>query len=670
MNITSPKLGSIPGELLEAIAEAAPDALLVVDGDGCVQFANQACTNVFGYGPEEIVGLAIEDLLPARFRIRHRRDRKRYQGLPRPRPMGLNQDLWARRKDGSEVPVEVSLNPFRSGDRHLVAAAVRDVSELKRTRELLARSRRQAVLSELSEFAVKALTVEAFAERAMKALLEHLRADCGGICERGHDGRHLRFLAVGGCSAEEALETVQVALRGTLLDRMLSGAMSVHQALVPARRRPARAEHRGAIVALRGTSRVHGLLSFFAIDGREFTEDEVLFGQSLANLTAAVFDRQQQHSMLLQASKMDALGQLTGGIAHDFNNLLTVISGNLQILEDQLPGESLSLQLAQSAARAAKRGGELTAKLLAFSRRKPLQAQAIDLAQLLATIRDMLARTLGEGIELHYSVESPLPLVEADAAQVESAILNLALNARDAMPQGGKLTISVRLDRDRRRLRDAHDGTVMIEVSDTGVGMPRDVLARAIEPFFTTKGSGKGTGLGLSMVYSFMRQWGGDVRLYSEPGVGTTVKLLLPARGGMPQEPARKPAPRRMRGQEHVLVVEDDLDVCEVAVAQLRSLGYKVAAAHTVDAALAALAAEPRIGIVFSDVVLAAGETGFQLADRARLARPDLKFLFASGYAEAAIEHHFGARSRPPILPKPYTREELGYALRAVIDQA
>ncbi len=655
--------------LLEAVADAAPDALLVVDANGRIRYANLATEAMFQYAPGALVKAAIETLIPTRYRNRHRVDRSQFSCDPASRAMGLNLNLVGRRRDGSEIPVEVSLSPLAVAGETLVVAAVRDVTELQRSRELLRRSQRQMALARLAEEAVRTGSAEQFCIEMLGSLVEQLKLSRAGVCERGHEGCHVRFVAVDGWSSDgEALATIQRVLPPARLRRLLEG--QVQQLLIApgkAAQRNPEAYLTGAIMPLRGPSKIHGLLSLFRRADQPLSEDECLFAQSACHLAAAVFERQQQQGLLLQASKMEALGQLTGGVAHDFNNLLTVIAGNLQILEDVLLDRADARTLVDSAAGAARRGAELTSKLLAFSRKRQLTAQAVDCAQLLGSMRDLLRRTLGEGIELRYRIDPALHRALADPGQLESAVLNLALNARDAMPRGGTLTLSAH-QRDRLRLARSGADSVIIEVSDSGEGMSREVIARALEPFFTTKAAGKGTGLGLSMVYGFVRQWGGDVRIYSERGMGTTVRLILPAAPGQETPTVLESRGQKLRGNEHILVVEDDPEVASIAQAQLRSLGYRVTEAANIGGALAGLAANPDIRLVFTDVVLLGGETGFQLADRLRHEHPGLPVLYCSGYAEAALEDHFGANERPRILAKPYAREDLGAAVRQVLD--
>lgn len=656
-------------QLLGVLADAAPDALLVIATNGRIRYANRATLTMFGYADGELLGQTIETLIPTRYRSRHRSDRRRYEASPRSRPMGHNTELVGRRQDGSEIPVEVSLSPLTAEGERLVVAAVRDVSELRRSRELAKRSQRQLVLARLAEQAVSSAGTASFCTAMLHEVVGQLRLSHACICERGHDGAYSRVIARHGWTDDAApLQVIERALPRGRAQRLFANDLQQVQ-VIPGRsgRRNPAGYLCGSLMPLRGPAGVHGLVAMFRSADAPLSVDECLFAQSACHLGAAVFERLLHEALLLQASKMEALGQLTGGIAHDFNNLLTVIAGNLQILEDLLGAGTDERALVDAATRAARRGAELTAKLLAFSRKSPLAAQALDCAQLLNGMRDLLRRTLGEGIELRYCIEADLGRALADAGQLESAILNLALNARDAMPRGGTLTLSAHYRREHDSAQ-SHE-CIVIEVSDDGEGMSPEVQAHAFEPFFTTKATGKGTGLGLSMVYGFVRQWGGDVRIYSEIGHGTTVRLLLPLAQEHTSPPSAATPHRRLAGHEHLLVVEDDPEVSRIAQAQLRSLGYRVSAVERIADALAALDAHTDIRLLFTDVVLLAGETGFQLADLVRARWPELPVLYCSGYAEAALESHFGIRERPRILAKPYTREELATAVRELLDQ-
>jgi signal transduction histidine kinase len=418
-------------------------------------------------------------------------------------------------------------------------------------------------------------------------------------------------------------------------------------------------------------------------DGTRFPM-ELAIGEAIANgnriFTGFIRDLTSRHKIeeeLRQAQKMEAVGHLSGGIAHDFNNLLTVINGNLEMIERRLDDVKLRALL-REAQDAADDGAILTAQLLAFGRRQPLNPKLADVGQLVSNFSDLLRRTLGEAIELRTIVSGAMNRALVDASQLQNALLNLALNARDAMPRGGRLTVEVspaQIDADYARMfPEVRSGSyLLISVTDTGVGMPPEVRQRAFEPFFTTKDVGAGTGLGLSMVYGFAKQSGGHVQLYSEPGQGTSVRLFLPATaaGKVHEDPAAtesKGVADMPKGTETILVVEDDARVRRIAVARLEDTGYRVIQAAAGAQALQLLAAHPEIRLLFTDIIMPGGMTGDELAKKARVARPDIKILFTSGYAEPSVaERELAAQGS--WLKKPYTAWELAIRLRELLDE-
>ncbi len=388
-----------------------------------------------------------------------------------------------------------------------------------------------------------------------------------------------------------------------------------------------------------------------------------------------VGERFKAEEALRQAQKMEAIGQLTGGVAHDFNNLLTVIIGGLDTIRRSHPEDEARIKrAADMALQGAQRAASLTGRLLAFSRRQPLDPKPLDINVLVRDMTDLLHRTLGETIELEGVLAPRLWRVEVDQNQLESAILNLAVNARDAMPEGGKLTIetaNTALDQGYTET-DAEvipGQYVMVAVSDSGHGMSSEVLARAFEPFYTTKGTGRGTGLGLSMVYGFVKQSGGHVTIYSEEGHGTTVKMYFARYTGESEPLSRKiatPIPRASRG-EVVLVVEDNEDVRDYSVMILRELGYQVLEAAEADAALQIVEQVPRLDLLFTDVILP-GKNGRVLADAAQAKRPGLPVLYTTGYSRNAIVHHGRLDPGVSLISKPFTFEELAVRVRDVLD--
>jgi CheY-like chemotaxis protein/two-component sensor histidine kinase len=371
---------------------------------------------------------------------------------------------------------------------------------------------------------------------------------------------------------------------------------------------------------------------------------------------------------------MEAVGQLTGGIAHDFNNMLAVVMGSLDLLKRRVGDNPRAHRQIESAADAAGRAALLTRRLLAFSRQQALNPQPIDLNRLVGEMSELLRHSIGAGIRLHTTLADGLWHTRVDANQLENVLLNLAVNARDAMPEGGSLTIetgNVRLDRRHAAAHGVHAGDyVLVAVIDDGDGMPADVLARAFDPFFTTKEVGKGTGLGLSQVYGFVRQSGGHVRLESEPGVGTTVQIYLPR---LRDEPAAgwaagsDAASAPGGSQELILVVEDEPSVRQFSVDALEELGYRVLQADSAPAALGLLERHPDVALLFTDIVMPE-VNGRRLADAVRQRRPDLPILFTTGYTRDAVIHQGVLDPDVELLGKPFTIDELARKVRAMLD--
>ncbi|AYH42573.1 PAS domain S-box protein [Azoarcus sp. DN11] len=537
------------------LIEAAPDAIVVVDHDGRIILVNAQTERLFGYAREELIGQSIELLVPQQFRNGHIGKRDRYIGTPSLRPMGSALDLAGQRKDGSQVPVEISLSPLGTGDSVLVSAAIRDITDRRASQDAL---------------------------------------------RKAHDELELRV--------QERTAELEAANRA---------------------------------------------------------------------LKSEMGDRAAAERALHQAQKMEAVGQLTGGIAHDFNNLLTVVMGNLQLLARRLRDDAAAAELVKGALDAAWRGAELNRRLLAFSRKQRLAPVPLNLNDLIAGMVSLLQRSLGAHINIKVHAATDLPPALADVPQLEAALLNLAVNARDAMPAGGTLTIetdAVSLDEHYAALEgDVKPGPyVMLAVSDTGCGMTSDVVQRAFDPFFTTKETGKGSGLGLAMVHGFVNQSGGHVKIYSEPGTGTTIKLFLPViarpAGARPGDAPHSPRPEAT-GSETILVVEDEDNVRELVCRVLDALGYRILQAAEGRTALALLAQDPGIDLLFTDVVLPGGMNGPEIARRARQLRPDLKLLYTSGYTGNALQEHEAIPGEFRMISKPYAIEDLAQIVREVLDR-
>ncbi len=404
---------------------------------------------------------------------------------------------------------------------------------------------------------------------------------------------------------------------------------------------------------------------------------------TLAKLQHEVTRRERTELALRQSQKMEAVGRLTGGIAHDFNNLLTAILGNVDLALRRVPEGDERLKRTLSSARlACQRAATLIQRLLAYSRQHPLEEKAVDLNKLVQGMSELLRRSIGESITVETVLAGGLWKAAIDPNQLENAILNLAINARDAMPEGGTLTIETANTYLDESYVAANGGDVvvgqhvMLAITDSGTGMTKDVVDRAFEPFFTTKPVGVGTGRGLSMVYGFIKQSGGHIKIYSEPGEGTAIKLYLPRltddatiEPWTPPEPSTPAAQGAESLKETILLVEDDEEVNRFATEVLREEGYDVISTHEGSSALRLLDANPHIKMLFTDVVLPGGMNGRQIADEARRRRPDLKVLFATGYTRNAIIHQGRLDADVDLLTKPFTPDDLVKKVRRILDE-
>ncbi|TDR41582.1 PAS domain S-box-containing protein [Tahibacter aquaticus] len=656
--------GEVPSPLYRALFETAPDAMIVVARDGRIVLANPQAARLFGYALEELAGQPVELLMPEQVRGRHHAHRTGYMERPRERPMGAGQELVGRRRDGGQFPVEIALSPINSGTETLFAASIRDISETLRQRQALARARFDTYAAQIGQLALQTGDFEKLGEKISVLMRDALQARAVGIVL--FQSPHARMLgnAVDGTD-EDIVEKVCAALDlgpGNCPAEPDVWLRDAAHAAVWSRA----GIGGGRILPILDHDRTLGALIVLSSAPWRADRDTDHFLSMVTNVLATAALRHHAQEQLAHSQRLEAVGHLTGGIAHDFNNLLTIVSGNLQLLEDLAERDPVANDAVTRALRAVGRGAELTRKLLAFARRQRLSPDAVAPADLLLELGRMLERTLGETIQVQIDCPAELPAVFADPVQLEGALLNLALNARDAMPRGGRLSISAR----QHRIEETGEGAelpvgryVRFTIADTGVGMPPDVLARAFEPFFTTKESGKGSGLGLSMVYGFVKQSGGQLLAQSQLGYGTQMNLILPlAPSGAvrPETVQTMPGPR---GNQTVLVVEDEPEVRGIAVAFLRALGYAVHEAGDAEQALQHLRDDSSIALLFSDVVLGGSTNGIELAHAARALRPTLPVLLTSGYELGSTDtpHEF------PLLRKPYRREELASASHAAL---
>jgi two-component system, cell cycle sensor histidine kinase and response regulator CckA len=385
--------------------------------------------------------------------------------------------------------------------------------------------------------------------------------------------------------------------------------------------------------------------------------------------------RKEMEEQLRQSQKMEALGKLTGGIAHDFNNLLAIIIGNLQLLNERLKSDPKAREMVDDAVWSARRAGELTRRLLAFARRQPLKPNIIDLNEVIGNMTELLRRTLGAGIRIEESLAPGLWQSLADRGELERALINLAVNSRDAIKGGGTLTLETRnalLDEDyAEQYEEVTPGEyVLVAVTDTGTGMPPEITERVFEPFFTTKQVGQGSGLGLSMVYGFVKQSGGHISIYSRVGQGTCVKIYLPRASAGPggtKEGGENTAVNDLKNKV-VLVVEDEPKLRKVAVKMLDRMGLQSMQAETAEDALDFLA-DGHIDVLFTDIELPGGMNGAELANIAQKLYPEVKVLFTTGYASEVALHQRGVDEGAPWLLKPYSQKELARELKALFVQ-
>ena len=699
MNPAIDAAGVDDAALLRSVFFAYPDALLVVGPDGAIVRANPASTRLLGYAEHELVGMPVDMLVPQASRARHAQHRAGYARAPRPRPMGLNIDLMARCKDGRELPVEIALSPLHERGQAYVVAAIRDVAGYPRVQQALRRARYSEHLAQLSRLAVDARDPQTMLEQGPAIAADALHADAAMVFLLERSG--VEFSLVGGVGLRQG---DHIGMRVPNRPDTVPGHVLRHgHTALPQRRasdEPAVASTNPGpgftvtptcsaadkpsmlAVPLSDRGRRIGAVVVCSMQADPFGDDEHHFLQALANLLATSVQRAHSEQALKHAQQLESVGQLTGGIAHDFNNLLTVIQGNLQVLEAQpsLADDAQAQQLVGAAMRASRRGAELTGKLLAFSRRQVLQPGTIDVGRMLHSLADMLRRTLDQRIRITVDVASACPTVRADAGQLESAVLNIAINARDAMREGGCLRFAaqpcaVLPDAVRSSLDDPldeHAGFVAITIDDSGTGMTEAVKRRAFEPFFTTKEVGRGTGLGLSAVYGFVRQSRGAVTLDSTLGLGTTLTLYLPqadqaaASAGAPvtahpDEPA--PLPSGLR----VLLVEDDAEVREVMHRFLDALGCGVTPSSSGEQALQLLQSGAGFDVLLSDIALGAGMRGTQLATLAQQRAPQLAVLLMSGYSAELLDADRDSPLDWELLRKPCSRDELAAAIARLL---
>jgi PAS domain S-box-containing protein len=671
-------------EVFRALFSAYPDALLVADAQGTIVLANPSAAALLGYVDDELVGLNVDALVPDSIRPRHASYRETYGRHPKARPMGTHVELVAKRKDGSEVMVEIALSPLQGKSLPLVVAAIRDIGAYPRVKQALQRARYSEHLAQLGRLAVDARDPQGVLGHAPEVAAQALQVEVGMVWLADSDGQTCRLVSGVGLLPDEPLGTRVPNTPDTPAGFVLSQGRPVNVADYRTERRfavPPSYLAAGLVsalaVPLSDRGRIVGALTVCSLEPRRFGDDELRFLESLSNLLATSLQRAQTEEALNHAQRLESVGQLTGGIAHDFNNLLTVIQGNLQVLEElpALADAAYAQQLVAAAARASRRGAELTSKLLAFSRRQVLQPSAVDVNALLHSLSDMLRRTLDQHIRIEVDAP-PCPPCLADAGQLESALLNIAINARDAMPEGGSLRFHAEpcaaLPDDVHGGPDVGEATgtqfVAISITDSGTGMAEEVKERAFEPFFTTKAAGRGTGLGLSTVHGFVKQSRGGIAIASALGTGTTVTLYIPRVDPAADAPGAATVDDAIAPGLRVLLVEDDGDVRTVIQTFLVALHCEVTSCASGEQAMRVLAPGTGFDLLLTDIALGAGMRGTQLAALAQARLPSLGVLLMSGFSAELLA---ADQESPPtweLLRKPCTRAELAQAIARVVN--
>jgi PAS domain S-box-containing protein len=627
-------------QLFIAVVESSNDAIVTETLDGIITGWNEAAERLFGFAPQEAIGQSIDVIVPDDLRM------EVLDILDRIRRGERVQDheTVRRSKDGRRFDVSLSISPIKSPSGAIIGAAkaARDITEKRKAQERLLESEQMAR-------GIIAHALEAF-----------IQVDEGGrVLEWNPQAE-----AIFGWTRQEAVGSPLTSLFlpkefGPRHPKLSAQLLQEENATVGERFELEAIRRDGEKIKIE--------VSLIALRRRT----GCVFNSFVRDLTEKIAAEEK----LRHAQKMEAVGQLTGGIAHDFNNMLTVITSTIDFLAEAVSDRQELAEITTLISEAASQGAQLTGHLLAFARKQPLQPREIDINALLRESTKLMLPTLGEHIEIRAMLKDRVWPALVDPSQLSTALLNLALNARDAMPSGGKLTLetdNIVLDESYAALnRDVQPGNyVMISVSDNGTGIPEAIRDKIFEPFFSTKEVGKGTGLGLSMVYGFVKQSNGHIKIYSEEGHGTTFRIYLPQGGGTPSDQPVKVVSEDLIGgdNETILVVEDDRLVRTSVTAQLRGLGYRTISASNAGEAIAAIEGGAAFDLLFTDLVMPGPMNGRQLAEEVARRHPPLKVLFTSGYMEDVVVHH--GRLDPDILllAKPYRKTDLARMVRVALN--
>jgi PAS domain S-box-containing protein len=610
---------------------------------------NSPTEALFGYTRDELIGQGVEMLVPERQRPQHHLHRESFHSRPKIRRMGSGLDLYGRRRDGSEFPVEISLSPVATGNGAIVLSVIRDISDRKRIEEELRRANDELERRKTRELRDSQNRLALIVDSSQDAIIGK---NLDGIITQWNKGAEQIY---GYTAAEIIGRNVSVLCPPERPDEIPGILEEIRHGL--------RVEYFESVRMTKDGRRLNMSISVSPIHDAEGR----VVGASVIgrNITA----QKKIEDQLRQSQKMEAIGRLAGGVAHDFNNLLGIVTACTELLRRRVDIESL--EYIDNIREAANRGASLTRQLLAFSRRQPVQTQILDLNDRLREVSKLLKPLLGDDVEIVLPSRLTPAIVESDPGQLDQIVLNLAVNSRDAMPRGGKLIIETGMyDLDEAFARE-HSMTpgryVMLAVSDNGTGMDEATRSRMFEPFFTTKESGKGSGLGLATVYGLVKQSGGHIWVYSELSHGTTFKIYLPSaehKLGLGSEEQAEVLPVKREGVT-LLLAEDDAIMRKLTRKMLEEHGYKVLEASDGEAALHVISRNStRIDLILTDVVMK-GMNGPELVLRLMDSHPEMKVVYMSGYTGELVAHQ-GLQSGIRLLEKPFTRS----ALLKIIDEA
>jgi hypothetical protein len=628
------------------LLETLPDATIAVDRDGTMVQVNAQAQALFGYDRDELIGQKVEMLVPENYRRQHHHHRENFAQTPKTRRMGADLDLYGRRRNGSEFPVEVSLSPVSTENGTFVLSAIRDISDRKRIAEELRRANEELhrrTAEQLGEYRSRlALIIDSSDDAIIGKNLDGTITSWNKGAERIYGyapeeviGKHISLL-VPSDRPDEIPEILQKIARGESTEHFESARVTKDGRLLD--------------------------VSISVSPLRDAKGDIIGASAIARDITA----QKRAEGQLHQSQKMEAIGRLAGGVAHDFNNILGIINACTEFLRDRIdPAGEPSLYV-ENIQRATERGSSLTRQLLAFSRTPVIQPRILDLNERLKDISKLLRPLMGDDVEVLIVSRSPSAVVEADPGQLDQILVNLAVNARDAMPRGGKFILETRAEKFDEAFAEQHQAMaagkyVLLAVSDTGNGMDEATASRIFEPFFTTKEVGKGTGLGLATVYGIVKQSAGHILVYSEPGHGTTFKIYLPSADhkiGLASKPEVETVAPKRQGTT-ILLVEDDEIMRSLTRQLLQEHGYTVIEADDGKSALERVESHPGpIDLLLTDVVMRR-MSGPELVERLSVSHPNLKVVFMSGYTGELIAEREVLKRGITLLEKPFSRTAL-----------